>query len=390
VYGHRRVYLIGFAFATVFALATAAAWSAGSLIAIRVLGQLMGTATWPASTALLFHVYSPKDRVRAMGWVSLVTAGAPVFGLAIGGLMVDTLGWRPLFLIQAALSVAALLLAAVVLRETARQEGVSLDLPGAATIAVAASALTFGINRLPTWGIAHPGVFGPLAVVPFAVAAFIRAEGRAEHPLIPLEFFSRRNFTFPMIAQAFAQFAYMGGFIISPLLLLQVFGYSATATSFLIMLRPISFSVASPIGGAIATRVGERTMVVVGMAGLVLSMASFALGASFESIPLIAGGLVVAGLAFGIFQPSIAAIVGNSVDERSFGIASSATQMTSSIGAVAGISVLTAFTANSTSSGVFFDGYTLGGIAAVLAFIAAFFTQGRRAAARARGEAVEG
>lgn len=383
VIGHRRVYLIGFAFATAFALATAAAWSAGSLVAIRTLGQLTGTATWPASTALLFHVYQPEERVRAMGWVSLVSAGAPVFGLAIGGLMVDTLGWRPLFVIQAVLCALAFALAVVVLRETGRQEGVTLDLPGAATIAVAASCLTFGINRLPAWGLTHPGVFGPLLVVPLALWAFVRAERRAVHPLVPLAFFSRRNFSFPMVSGFFAQFAYMGGFIISPLLLLQVFGYSATATSFLTMLRPITFSLCSPIGGAIATRVGERTMVVIGNGGVVLAMASFALGATFESIPFIAGGLVIAGLGFGICQPSISAIVGNSVGEKHFGIASSAVGMASSIGAVSGISVLTALTADSESPEIFFQGYVLGAVFALLGFLASFFTVGRRAARRA-------
>ncbi len=389
LHGHRRVYLIGFGCAAGFAFAAAAAWSAGSLIGIRVLAQLMGTATWPASTALLFHVYPPHERVRAMGWASLVSAGAPVFGLAIGGLMVDTLGWRPLFLIQGGLSLVAWSLAFLVLRETRKQEAVSFDIAGAATIAVAASALTFGVNRMPIWGLSHPAVWGPLVLVPFALLAFVHAERRARHPLIPLDFFRRRNFVLPMVARIFSEFAYMGGFIITPLLLLQVFGYSATATSFLTMLRPISFSLSSPIGGSIATRIGERTMVVVGMAGLVVAMASFALGAWLESIVLIAGGLVGAGLAFGVFQPSVAAIVGNSVDERNFGIASSATSMTSSIGAVSGISVLTAFTADSSSADVFVDGYVLGGAAAVIGFAVSFFTQGRRAAARTR-EALDG
>jgi EmrB/QacA subfamily drug resistance transporter len=384
LYGHRRVYLIGFAIASAFALATALAWDAASLISIRVLGQLTGTATMPASTALIFHVYRPDERVRAMGWVSLVSAGAPVFGLAIGGLMVDTVGWRPLFVIQGVLSVAALLLASIVLRETTRREGVSLDLPGAASLAVAASALTFGINRMPIWGLAHWGVFVPLCIVPFALVWFVRVERRAEHPLVPLSFFRRRNFTFPMIASVFAQFAYMGGFIISPLLLLRVFGYSATATAFLTLLRPLAFSVASPIGGVIATRLGERTMVIIGLGGVVLAMASFALGARMESIPLIGAGLLVAGLAFGVCQPSISAIVGNSVDDHSFGIASSAVQMASSIGAVAGISVLTALTAGSDTPDVFFDGYALGGGIALLGFVAGLFTQGRKAAARAR------
>jgi MFS family permease len=377
LYGHRRVYLVGFTLAGFAAIATASAWDANSLIAIRTLGQLTGTATMPASTALIFTVFPPRDRVRAMGWVNLVGAGAPVFGLAIGGLMVDTVGWRPLFLIQAGLSVVALGFASLVLRETRRQHGVSLDLPGAATLAVTASALTFGVNRLPLWGASHPGVWGPLAVVPFMLFLFIRIERRAAHPLVPLEFFTRRNFVFPMISGFFMNFAYMGGFIISPLLLLQVFMYSATATSFLTMMRPLAFSLSSPVSGAIATRVGERTMAIVGTGLVVVAMVSFAIGAQTSSILFISGGLVIAGLGLGVSQPSLSALVGNAVDEHSFGIASAAISMTSSIGAVAGISVLTAWTAQATTHTVFYEGYVLGAAFAAIGCAATFFLQHR-------------
>jgi cyanate permease len=174
------------------------------------------------------------------------------------------------------------------------------------------------------------------------------------------------------------QFAYMGGFIITPLLLLRAFGYTATAVSFLTMLRPLAFSLSSPVGGAIATRVGERTMVIVGSGLLVLAMASFAMGAVTDSILGIAGGLVIAGVGFGVCQPSLSAIVGNSVDEHSFGIASSAVQMAASIGAVSGISVLTALSSGTTRD-VYFDGYALGAGIAFLGFVACLFTQGRRA-----------
>jgi MFS family permease len=121
-------------------------------------------------------------------------------------------------------------------------------------------------------------------------------------------------------------------------------------------------------------------MVIIGNGGVVLAMVSFASGAALESIPLIAGGLVIAGLGFGICQPSISALVGNSVGERHFGIASSAVGMASSIGAVSGISVLTAITADSKSPEIFFRGYALGAAFALVAFGASFFTLGRRAA----------
>jgi MFS family permease len=314
-----------------------------------------------------------------MGWVNLVGAGAPVFGLAVGGLMVDTIGWRPLFIIQAVLSVLSLGFATLVLRETRRQQGASLDVPGAATLAVAASALVFGVNRLPLWGATHPGVLGPLAVVPLLL--FVRAERRATHPLLPLDFFTRRNFVCPMISGFFMNFAYMGGFIITPLLLLQVFLYSATTTSFLTMMRPLTFSLSSPVSGAIATRVGERTMAVTGNGLVVVAMLSFAVGAETASMWFIGGGLMIAGLGLGVSQPSLSALVGNSVDEHSFGIATSAISMTSSIGAVAGISVLTAWTAEATTVGIFTESYLLGAVVAGLGFGATFFLQKRASVA---------
>jgi MFS family permease len=169
----------------------------------------------------------------------------------------------------------------------------------------------------------------------------------------------------------------MGGFIISPLLLFQVFLYSATATSFLTMLRPLTFSLTSPIGGAIATRVGEHRMAVVGTGMIAVAMLSFAAGAASESIAFIAGGLTIAGMGLGVCQPSLAALVGNAVDEHNFGIASSAIQMTSSVGAVAGISVLTALTAGSSSSEAFYYGYLLGAAVAGIGFLATLFTQQR-------------
>ena len=74
----------------------------------------------------------------------------------------------------------------------------------------------------------------------------------------------------------------------------------------------------------------------------------------------------------------ISAIVGNSVDEHSFGIASSAVQMASSVGAVAGISVLTAVTAGATSTEGFYEGYVYGAGIAAVGFAASFFIEGRR------------
>src|SRR5439155_1755142 len=133
VRGHRRVYLIGLAGFTVATFLTALAWNGSSLIAIRTLGAIPGAATGPASMALIMRAFPEEDRVKAMGWWSLVGAGAPVLGLVAGGPLVDAIGWRAIFLLQTPIALVALLVAIPILHETPRKERESIDYAGAAT-----------------------------------------------------------------------------------------------------------------------------------------------------------------------------------------------------------------------------------------------------------------
>jgi MFS family permease len=366
LHGHRRVYLIGFVMATFVSIATAYAWDATSLIGLRALGQLAGTATMPASMSMLFRAYEGRDRVKAMGWMSVIFAGAPVLGLAIGGVLVESIGWRPIFVIQGGLSAFACAVAFFVLVETPRRQDVRLDIWGAVVLALAAFALTFAINRVPNWGLSHPLVLLSFALTPALLTLFVRIERRSPYPLIPLEFLTRRNFVLPLVIGFTLQFAYMGGFIISPLIMMGVFGLGQAATSLWTIARPIAFSASSPIGGHLGARYGERPMVIMGSLLIFLAMAAFAAGAAEESIALILAGLVFAGMGMGLAQPSLSTLVASAVSEHDHGIAMSTMATTSGIGAVAGISILTALCADAETGSAFRDGYGLGAVVALI------------------------
>src|SRR6266536_3009655 len=266
VRGHRRVYLVGLAGFTVATLLTAFAWDGSSLIAIRTLGAIPGAATGPASMALIMRAFPEEDRVKAMGWWSLVGAGAPVLGLVAGGPLVDAIGWRAIFLVQAPLALLALLVAFPILHETPRLEREPIDYAGACTLAAAVVNALLGLSLGNQLGWTHPVVLGLFAAAPVAVGAFVMVERRAAHPLLPLQFFTRRNFSDSLVAQFMSNFGYMGGFIITPLLMERIFGFTVAATSLAMICRPLSFSVSSPIAGYVAVRVGERRASVLGCA----------------------------------------------------------------------------------------------------------------------------
>lgn len=382
VRGHRRVYLLGLAGFTVGTFLTAFAWDGASLIAIRVLAAIPGAATGPASMALIMRAFPEEDRVKAMGWWSLVGAGAPVIGLVAGGPLVDALGWRTIFLIQAPLALVALVVAIPILRETPRLEREPIDYGGALVLAIATVspllALTLG-NQL---GWAQPVVFVLFALTPFATVAFVVVERRAVHPLFPLEFFRRRNYTAALVAQFFSNFAYMGGFIVTPLLMERVFGYSVAETSLAMVCRPLSFSISAPIAGYVAVRVGERKASVFGCALVIASMACFAFGASSETVAFVFAALLLSGLGLGASQPSLISSAANAVEPARLGVANAAQVMVTQIGVVAGIQVLSTIQGGGGSASSFTFAYLVGGAVAVVGVLGALFVRSADRAVR--------
>lgn len=375
VWGHRRVYLWGFAGFTVGAALTAVAWSGPVLIAVRVLGSLPGAAIGPASMALIMTAFAEEDRVKAMGWWSLVGAGAPVIGLVAGGPIVDAVGWRAIFVIQAPLALLALAIAAVVLRETPRRPREPVDIAGAATLAAATVLALLGLTVGADRGFADPLALVLFVASPIALAGFVAAERRAAHPLLPLTFFRRPSFTPSLVAQFSANFAYMGGFIVTPLLVERRFGYGVAATSLAMAFRPLCFSVSAPVAGFVAARTGERRAALTGTVLLVASMVLFVFAAAADAVGPVFAGLVLSGLAMGTSSPSLVTVVANAVDVHDLGVANAAQQMVAQIGVVAGIQVLSTVQGDSHLAGPFVAAYSVGAVAAVVAVIGAWFVR---------------
>jgi len=341
LHGHRKVFLIGFALATVTAALTATAWNAPTLIAWRTLSQVIGAATVPTSMALILSVFAPADRVKAMGWWSMVAAGAPAIGLAVGGPLIDALGWPALFLLQAGLSALALAVGLVVLRETPTRPRVPFDVAGSAALALGTGALMLALTQGAAWGVGDPVVLAALVAAPLGFALFVRAERRAVAPLLPLAMLTRVEFVAPVVASLFTGAAYMGGFFLAPLLLRSEFGYSVSAVALIMIVRPVVYSASSPVGGAVATRVGERATAVGGSLALTASLALFAVAAWTTAIWLVVGALVLQGLGHGFNRPSISASLANSVSQADLGIAAATERMMFQIGSAFGITVLT-------------------------------------------------
>jgi MFS family permease len=198
---------------------------------------------------------------------------------------------------------------------------------------------------------------------------FIVVERRVSNPMLRLDYFRRPNFTGPLISQPLSQFAYMGAFLISPLMLNELFGYSVAIIAMILLFRPAVYSVSSPLGGRLATVTGEKPMVISGTVLMVLSMAAWVAAAHWINLPLIILGLVLSGLAMGLASPSYATLLAGAVDPSDLGVANGMGTTMMTIGMLTGIQAMFTVLGDGRSPDDFARAFALGGAVAAVGIV---------------------
>jgi MFS family permease len=420
LFGHRRLYQFGLLGAMVSAILTATAPDVGMLLFARVLDGVQGAATGTASMAIILELFAPADRVKALGWWSLVGAGGPVLGVTLGSPVIQYFGWRTLFWGQLVLLIIASLVVATLLptrrrtkpadavEEVADVEGkkasvwAGMDWVGSWSLAggVTAAMLVLSIGPIAGWTSVGVIVSGVAAVV--LSGLFVWREATFATPLIPTTYWGRRNFMFPMGTKFCTSFAYFGAFFLFPLLMEQVYGYSVSQVGFLSVARPLVFAVSAPIAGYMTVRTGERTATLFGTLSLLLSMVIFATLGVSSAVIVVVAALALSGLGMGVCQPATSSTMANELAESEYGVMSAAQLLAAQVGEVAGIQlVLTIQESIAKSSGLgnvhhstallhsFSVPFWIGSAVAALAVVCALFIRPLPRSARSAQLAVD-
>ena len=420
LFGHRRLYQFGLLGAMVSAILTATAPDVGMLLFARVLNGVQGAATGTASMAIILELFAPEDRVKALGWWSLVGAGGPVLGVTLGSPVIQYFGWRTLFWGQLVLLIIASLVVATLL-PTRRRTKAADAIEAADAVEGKKASVWAGMDWVGSWSLAG-GVtaamlvlsIGPIAgwtsvgVIVAGVAAvvlgglFVWREATFATPLIPTTYWGRRNFMFPMGTKFCTSFAYFGAFFLFPLLMEQVYGYSVSQVGFLSVARPLVFAVSAPIAGYMTVRTGERTATLFGTLSLLLSMVIFATLGVSSAVIVVVAALALSGLGMGVCQPATSSTMANELAESEYGVMSAAQLLAAQVGEVAGIQlVLTIQESIAKSSGLgnvhhstallhsFSVPFWIGTAVAALAVVCAIFIRPLPRAARTARLAVD-
>lgn len=343
--GAKRIFVVGLALFTIASALCGAAAGLAGLVLARIL-QGVGAALFiPSSLAILRQAY-PKaaERARAIGIWSALTAFAAASGPLLGGLLVNSFGWRSIFLINVPLGVIAVAMALRFVRPSPRAVGAQgLDLFAQLTAAASVALFTWALIERPLRGWTSPVVLGAVALSLAGLRAFVSLERKSVNPILPLRLFRDRTFS----STASAALLYAGGFFGSVLALSlyfqQVRGDSPAIAGLQLTAITLSFGVTSVVAGRLAARYGTRAPILSGLVALSVSASWLAALPSTSAYPLLAPALVLMGVGAGLVAPSMNAAMLASVPSSLSGIGAGVLNASRQIGTAVGVAVFASF-----------------------------------------------
>lgn len=258
-----RFGLLAFGVGSVLA---AVATSPAMLIAARLTQGLGAAFLVPGSLALINTVFDKARQSAAIGVWTGWTGTAFALGPLLGGMCVDLLGWRWIFVLSAIPMAVGYALTFWLCPMSGRIEGARVDAAGAGLSAVGLAATVYGLIESQRHGWTDPMVIGPSVIGIAALAGFVAWQRRSSSPMLPLPLFTFHNFAAANLVTAFVYGALTLGSLAIALYTQEVGGYSATAAGLATLPIPVvSFVFARHVGRA-AARIGPRAFLIAGPA----------------------------------------------------------------------------------------------------------------------------
>ncbi|HEV2356136.1 MAG TPA: MFS transporter [bacterium] len=270
-YGRRRMFSLGVAGFGATSILSGVAPTLEWLVVFRVLQGVAGALLLPGSLALITATFTGEAQGRAFGVWSSATAGLTILGPFVGGLLVDTVSWRAVFLINVPLVLLTLWMTRRFVRESrdaAAAKG--FDVPGTLLTALAVGGFVVGTvsGQQRQWH--NPAAYVALGIGAAATALLPWWMLRVSNPLVPPSLFRSRNFTVTNLS-SFVIYAALAVILYYLTLLLQgTFGYSAAAAGVATVPGILFMALFSARFGALAARYGARWFMTAGPALMAL------------------------------------------------------------------------------------------------------------------------
>jgi EmrB/QacA subfamily drug resistance transporter len=299
-FGTKRIYLSSLALFMVGSALCAAAWSADSLIAFRVLQGIGGGMIMPAVMTIMTKKAGPHRMGRVMGILGVPMLVAPILGPILGGWLVDDVSWRWIFLINVPIGVVGIILAWIKLERDEPQPAHRLDWLGMALLSPGLTLLIFGLAESSNGGFGEIKAWAPIVSGAALIATFFWHSWRkSSGALIDIRTFTQTRAGASAGVFLLFAIAFFGALLLIPLYYQTVRGASALESGLLLAPQGLGAMITMPLAGKLTDRFGPNRLPACGIPLLVIGIAPFAFVTATTSYVLLCSFSFVLGLGMG-------------------------------------------------------------------------------------------
>ncbi len=352
--GRKKVYIWGFGIFIVGSVLAGLSWNLSSMIIFRIIQAIAGSADYPTAMAIIAVTFEEgKERAQALGIWSASFAAAVVFGPLLGGPLIDSFGWRSVFLINLPIGILGIVMAMYFINESVSTVKTrSFDWWGALVLGGMLSSLVLVLEKGSDWGWFSAGSMICYFLVASLLGLFIKIEQKVSEPIVDLKFFKIPAFVNALVNNFVVFMGMMGGVFLIPVFAQTFLGYNATETGYLFIPMAVAMMAASPLGGMLTGKVQSRYVIFVST--LIASVGIFlftGLDPRSTAIDIIIPLSVMAfGLGFGMAQRTN--IIASVVPQNEIGIASSILALVRNISGAVGIAIFATILNNRVTSNI--------------------------------------
>jgi EmrB/QacA subfamily drug resistance transporter len=270
--------------------------------------------------AIVVSAFPAGERGKAIGLIMTMVGTGAVAGPAVGGVLVDALGWRYVFFLNVPLVLLGVAASLTILQGGPAARLRRFDWIGAALSATVLVALLLVISNGYKIGWYSPVILTGAAVVMSLLASFIWWELRTSDPMLDLRLFQRRTFSLGSSSAFLAFFGSSGVLFLMPFYLQGVLGYSTVKSGLVVVPAALCMAVLGPISGRLSDRYGWRPFTVGGLALSVTGMFLFSQVTVDSSLALVMPALILHSSGNGVFYSPNSSSIISAVGQEHFGV----------------------------------------------------------------------
>jgi EmrB/QacA subfamily drug resistance transporter len=340
IFGRKKVFTLGLVVSSLGLVLCSLSQNFSQLLLARFVFSVGATMSIATANAIVAAAFPARERGRALGIIGVVISIGLLSGPAVGGVLLDTLGWRSIFFLRLPFSILGALMAFLLLKkESLLEHKGRFDITGAGILLLAIPALLLVLNRGQSFGWTSPMVLILASGSLLLLCLFIVVERRAVQPVLELKLFSNRLFS---AASGSHILIYMSTAAIDftmPFYLIQSLSLPTSEAGLLLVTIPAVRLVVSPLSGRLSDRWGSNLLCGSGLVLIVAGMLLLRRLSIDTPVTEIVPVLVVVGLGMGLFViPNTSAIMG-AVSQERLGTASAMVGLLRQLGMSTGLAI---------------------------------------------------